>query len=766
MRKSDYITETETGEKTIPFDQHYSVTLKSRQFIKRIFLTLYFLCESALNKVDTIMHPQFRSQQIKLPPVNSPIFKGMLEKRAILFSHYSFPDGKNLEAAEYFATKWKDNQNFIISKGFHPAGYYRPFANALGYETKLKSVCFDDAHFKEFPDFVNILARTSLFISTIAFANYNSNFNLEFNLKDLNDINILNWSIINSDLKVLEHFVDSCVSQEFSPHRLCFGRSTLNKQNADKFFQTISKIKNLHAVKMFELNFVVPQFDILQNFIRTMTSLVDIEISHSSYDGGQLLYTICEVESNIMNINLTDCKFTDIPKFKLPKNICSFDFSNSHFHGSSLRDLIQNCVDSKSDSKFALRFKNIRISESDMSLLRTLKITGNDNLCEFDFSGNFIPKGAFTELIDFLDSQKSMRFLNLEGITSDAMSRVIPKIARYVKNSGVEALFINGRIAPREFSSLMMTLLEKNSLKRFHCTNSGAGNMTIKLLTEIVKVYPLEEIACDGMKPDKTTEDCISDLWFAIARSKTIKRCDTPKQDVPSITKKKNAEPWQPYVSYPYRINPSDQNFEILNRIRIACGMNLITTPPLKEVPDFNVQEIINEEEEKKEELKDEETTMNFIEGDELNQRNNNKPQKQDAISDGDLELENQYYSDFEEDEFLQANTRRRRSTAVSQKVSASESKSDISVKPTKHDEMPVFSPPASSSKKTDASPKNSSSTMSRPPLSKKEESSSSSLSDFDFAEILSKVGAKPGSTSDSSSDSSDKDTSTSSLDL
>lgn len=831
MRVSDYLNDTDSEGKHREFHEHYSITIKSKQYIRRIALTVFSICESALWKNETILHPKFRSNQIKFPVLRGPTFKGLLEKRAIIMAHYAFPDAKNLEAAEYFSTKWNDTQSFVISRGFHPAIYCRPFANALGYEYKLKSVCFDNAQFKEFPEFVNILAKSALTINLIAFANYKSNFNLVFDFTDLKDTNVLNWMIISCNLDILLTFVDSCIRSEFAPHRLIYGRTTLNQQNTDNFFDAIKRIKGLHAVKLFELNFVVPRFDAVQNFVRTMSSLVELEISHSSYDGSQLLNTICDCESNIMCVYLTNCKFNDVTKFNLPKKIAAFDFSNSSFQGTSLRDLIQYCVDTPSESKFALRLKNIRISESDLLNLKSLKPTGNANICEFDFSGNFIPKGAYIEILEFLASQTTLKMLCLESITSDAMTRVIPRIARYVKQSEIDTFFISGRIAPREYSSMLMTLLERNKLKRFHMVNSGAGNLAIKLLKEIIISYPIEEIACDGFKPDTTQEDAISDLWYAIARSQTIKYCDQPKKDVPSITKKKNAEPWQPYITMPYRMMPYDFNPEILSRVRQACGMSPHEEPKLKKVdPNMSMsteEEEKNEVEDHEEKKPDEEEKQQeeFVEGDDLNEpiAKPKQDNKNDLLNDEPMF---EYYSDEEETNEQErsgksSSARKRRSTATRQsnsersQISASVNESSSSsssederpqqkkpekapdvvrspapmdgaekpaakkpeaAPPQKKEEKPKEQPPKP--KEEPPKPKEEPQKPKEEPPKKKEKSSSedekqkkkeesSSSSDFDFNELLSKVGANPDSQSDSTSDLADLlGSSTSSLDI
>jgi hypothetical protein len=66
----------------------------------------------------------------------------------MLVAHSCFCAGSELEAADYFQSRWDRTSTLVLGKSFHPGGYATPFGCAVGWEAAITAVCFKSTHFK------------------------------------------------------------------------------------------------------------------------------------------------------------------------------------------------------------------------------------------------------------------------------------------------------------------------------------------------------------------------------------------------------------------------------------------------------------------------------------------------------------------------------------------------------------------------------------------------------------------------------------------
>ena len=609
-----YETEkTEDGKFKDPRD-YYFITLHNSRRIPEICRRINFILDSLLYKNQKVYHPIIRSHNLNLKPIKGePKLDNLLEKRAILLSHFTFAAAKYIECAEYFTTRWKNNGNFYISKGFHPGQFARPFANAISWDYRLNTVCFDNAEFKQLNDFLIALLTSSQFIQQIAFANYPNYSVVEISVESLKQaINsaIQSWTFINCPLSLLSSFVYNAITAEYNPKRITYGKSTFARKAASGFLTTLAKLPKLRSLRVLGVKLSNDTLDLFNDFVFKMKNLVEIEINNSSLDGGSILKALTTHQSEIplRVIHITDSIFQDkIDNLQIPPSLEYFDFSHSQFIGQSLLCLLKELCATQATKPFILQLRYIRVQESDYKNLSNLTAAKYSNIKEFDFSGNPLYYSFIYKLYDYLLSQKTLTDLIFEDLTTDSLPIVIPRIIHLCEAGKVEGLSINGALRPSDYTYIFSRLHTNLTLKRLRVVNSGGGNNAIIALQSLFTVNKnIQQIECDGFNPDKTGEnkDEIIKLWRTIATCENIKACDFPTQDIPTLGKKFNPE-WLQYLLLPYKKKPQT----IFDRLHnIECEIFDLPKPPEPKLINLSSkkEEVAKEEEEKEEEEEEE----------------------------------------------------------------------------------------------------------------------------------------------------------------
>lgn len=496
-------------------DDYFFITLKMNEKKMAVFIKLLFMSiDAMIYKCNTLYHPILRSSTVTIKQDSVLKVQNLLEKRAIMFSHFTFSAAKYLESAQYFSEKWKDKELFVISKGFHPGNFAVPYANALGCDFRLETVCFNNAHFKEIDQFIDSLLVSSIFINQIAFTNYPRDNQIDISLENAAKSVIKSWTFMSCPLSFFEDFVAKAVQAKYAPKKITFGKTALEANGISRFSTALGKFPELASLRFAAVR-CPSSSNILGDIISKAAKLQEIELNRTGIDGSTILTILTENASKLRSIRITGEKFiSEISNMTLPEEIELLDCSNSQFIGETLRDLLNQVVAKKTKKSIILKLSHLRISDGDYTRLRDLAITENDNIKEFDFSGNTLSPSYSESLFRFLKSQH-LSYLSLRDITVNEFLRVLNHMnARKGHNdksvlNQIEGLEISGEFDPQSYIALLdRVILDAHNLKflKVVATKSGRAfkpeesKTIVTIVEDILETRPLiESLQIEGL---------------------------------------------------------------------------------------------------------------------------------------------------------------------------------------------------------------------------------------------------------------------------
>lgn len=545
--EADAEAKEEEKENFIVYLFHTSPFLLLRYFI--------LILESCFQSVPYVVKPVIESKikslkKIILNPKHS------LKKRAIFLAHYSFTDGNNLESAEYFQQKWDGKDPLlIIGKNFHPGDYAAPFACAVAWETKLKSVCFQGSHFGYIGPFITLMLKHALTIKTVGFTDYPRGSKIYFSFKDVGNTTIDTWSFLNCCGDVVSDFVKAAIDLTTPIKELTIGRHAFNLSDATNIFNAIADTPTINQVPtmtLVNLNFNDFPYDSFCRLSQSLTQLTTIHIQRLNIDGSILFSAVCSGCPKIRYLSLSCMKFEETRRNKrtrissIPQNLVVISIAKSKFIAGGLYTFLQNVNKFELPRPIFFVARNVQIEEKCWTLMKEeMDLTSlKPNMLEFDFSESTFPNLAFQPFFKFLETQSRLRMLVLNSISTDDQRNFIHKLASIMSRNKFAGVDVSGHFDPYSVQQFLASLANCSSLRRLSIKNCGAGNKAMFSLMNLLNlVKDLNELVADGFKAQVVPKEQRKDnerhplimLWQQIASKKNILANDIPVEDLALI---------------------------------------------------------------------------------------------------------------------------------------------------------------------------------------------------------------------------------------
>lgn len=249
--------------------------------------------------------------QINVPHLNPPLqmkffpVSYAIYKRALYYIHYDMKQQKisttTLENSSYFKnSKIYNKGQLLIDSSFHPGNYSSYFAKAIGHDSRIFKVVFQD-FCDDFMNFFEALLNNASTIQQIKFSDYNLSAPV-FNFENIPRSSISIYEFFNSSFYLLENFMNGCLGcvHNITDIKLL----SLSMQQADliNVFDNLNKIKcfsNLKSFGIFNMEFGQFPFEVFKEFLSLHSKLESLYFSSIDIDGSVMLTEICQSQTDI-----------------------------------------------------------------------------------------------------------------------------------------------------------------------------------------------------------------------------------------------------------------------------------------------------------------------------------------------------------------------------------------------------------------------------------------------------------------------------------
>lgn len=203
------------------------------------------------------------TSQIKVPKLYPPIqnfsytVPFAIYKRSLYFIHYDMKTQKIprtlIEGVNYFNdTSIYSRGQLTIGSNFHPDNFTEYYGKAIGMESQIISVKFQD--FKE--DLTVLFGSISKSLSTplkIVFYNYESASPV-FNFEKVANSKIESFEFTNSNFSIVDNFLTGCFNYNYSITKLKIRTLQMKLNDLINFFDCINKTRCFLSLTSFELS--------------------------------------------------------------------------------------------------------------------------------------------------------------------------------------------------------------------------------------------------------------------------------------------------------------------------------------------------------------------------------------------------------------------------------------------------------------------------------------------------------------------------------
>ena len=521
---------------------HVTIKVKSAPAIARVMKSVLYQCTWGLTDVLTAKFVDDGADLGKLRITQRP--KDALRKRCLFMCHFYDKRGDTLDQVKYF-DKYdrKVGPTLVVSGHFHPGNFAPAVGHAIAWETRLKTVSFCRFKPVKFTLMFQAMLNNAKTIERIVFMNYNKDKTAEFALKGLEEGSVKEFWFMECDKEMIRAFLTAAQQYPCGIEELCFVSCRLAEGHIAWILQTIEKLRCCRTLKTLSFMKIPVQNFPRRELTRCLESLPNLETftaNELACDAAPLLTAICQpqVKVNIVNIhNMTFRTGMSTKEGMVTSRMVMLSVNKCSFTQDTLKSFFGWLVKKNEGHALIFQAQHLRIRPDDLQFFQAMKFDSvASNLCEFDWTGNPIPRQYAKYFYAFLATQKQLRILVLNEMRS--MEKLgfdvrdfFKMLFNHITKTTLPGLDISGPFDPQAFAEFLQMMSEAKFMRRLCVRCENGGDVVGQALTDLVNKLPsLCEVAADGQKP--ASKAVFFGLWEAIMASKSIRANDFPQADI------------------------------------------------------------------------------------------------------------------------------------------------------------------------------------------------------------------------------------------
>jgi len=461
--------------------------------------------------------------------------------RALFLAHFYDIHGEQLNTMTYF-DKWEDKKPklLVLGPSFHPGNFGAAFGHAIGWESLIDTVCFQNFAPTQFPRMIYSILDNAQTIQRLAFTDYKEDRFPKFGNDHLLKTSITKWWFLRACAPLIKDF---CMFSKHLPSPVEEFMLVTTPFSEEDFIQIVSLIEDspaLRGMKSFSFvrNIMKPfPYDTFIRMLNFSSNLQTLSIRGMETNGSDLLSAICSSKSRLRNLSITHMQFRSsiVDSVSLPPTLVHLNLSFNAFISSSFRTLFHLLSRNQCQIPIVFQAECLVIKPSAYKALEELDFGQcYDNISEIDWSGNTMPSEPSRLFFAFLFTQKHLRLLKLDDMSLEDPIQFMKHVLQLMESLQLPGLEFSGRFEPVTFAQFINALQPMHFIRRLGLKNSNTNDNGIRILGSILPNLPLiNELVIDGFAPD--TSQMLFDLLRLILTLPNLKSCDIPLIDIKKL---------------------------------------------------------------------------------------------------------------------------------------------------------------------------------------------------------------------------------------
>ena len=487
--------------------------------------------------------------------------KDAFKKRCIFMCHFYDKQGDTLDQIDYFDKFDKEGGGtLMVGRHFHPGSFAPGIGHAIGWETSLKTVCFVGFKPLRFTHLFQALMSNAKTIAKVAFSRYVNGKTAEFAMNTIQSTSVREFWFMECDHEICRSFLAAAKQYRCGIDELCFVQCQLEENHLQSILNSIGKIhccKTLKKLSFVNISCANFPFDQLTQCLASLPNLETFTASELKCDAAALLTAICQPQVKVNIVNIHNMVFrSSVRRATMGGQLAMLSLNKCAFNGEGLKDLF-GWLAKHEGNAVMFQAQHLKIKPDDLKFLQTLNFERvKPSLCEFDWTGNPIPRQYAKYFFAFLAAQKQLRILVLDNLPSmESMefdvNDFFKMLFNYISKVPLPGLDISGAFNPEAFAKFIEQMSGAKWMRRLCVKCENGGDVVCQAITKTVKELPVIcEVGFSGQKP--ASKAVFFDMWSAVASHKSIHANDFPTSDIANFG-------WKTFTK---------EHSEILNKVR------------------------------------------------------------------------------------------------------------------------------------------------------------------------------------------------------
>lgn len=405
----------------------------------------------------------------------------------------------------------RSQSTFIISAELAASSYANAFANALALHQNLQQVEFADLSICSVASILHHILDTSTSIQSVVFRNVS--FVGEIQLSPTTRRTTpqqleLSFYQCDTSTGTFNQFFEKILKYSFDFISLIFESCTFSISTFDNIMRIIMShpsLENLcriHFSKLSQFSGYV-HTSILKlygsKFMSKSKTLKSIAFTSCGLNLNQLIGGIFKSPTTIEELNFAGNKIlmaAEIESITNLHNLCSIDFSDCQFTGSSLLSLFVTLSKPVASRLSSICLDELQMDENGWDLFYNKIKNYHTTLRRISFAKNKMNLAQATSFSDWLTHQVNLREFSFSTIEFD--DDIIKQFAESFKSLTLERLDIINPEGTQDTHSIIPIIKALPSLKVLHLENPDGGETLLSQVEEVAQGGKLVDLVCDG----------------------------------------------------------------------------------------------------------------------------------------------------------------------------------------------------------------------------------------------------------------------------
>jgi hypothetical protein len=468
-----------------------------------------------------------------------------LRWRVLFLALYYGIRGGELEALDYF-DEWERSRSKILTVGvrFNPGNAGAVFGHAIGWESSVDAVCFENFYSAGCGQLMNGLMANALTMQTVMWCDYEMGEFSPFEPETIKKSSVNSFLFVRSPIELVHAWLEAA---KHWPQVCSVQLNNVVATGAGftKFTDMLIAPDNaaVHGnLRKFEyIDMSLTELDI-SDFRRIVTQLPQLDevvITESNGDAEFFLRALLGSCSKVRMVTISKMMFLSTPdpaSYQISPSLVYLSLSGCTFTPETLNGLLRVIASSDLGRPIVLDLQNLHNAPEVFTAFNDFPVAeAKSNILECDLSGNTFSRAILGPLFSFLSTQTRLRLLRLEGVQVDSPSDLLRYARDLVTTLPLPGLDIGGNFDASAFADFLRSLSGAARLQRLSVRGSGAGIPGIDALASLLTSLPqIAELSADGFAPrgeEWENQWVLSRLWTTIAACKSLVAVDRPSED-------------------------------------------------------------------------------------------------------------------------------------------------------------------------------------------------------------------------------------------